>query len=59
MVVVGRETPTHGTNENKGSSFGEAVLIEIVLAQPRRWEGVHLGMYGFLKPTHCKAHHVS
>jgi hypothetical protein len=27
---------THGTNENKGSPFGVAVLIEIVLAQPRR-----------------------
>lgn len=36
MVVVGRKARTHGANENHGSSFGVAVLIEIVLAQPRR-----------------------
>lgn len=42
-------THTHGTNENKGSSFGVAVLIEIVLAQPRRWEGICLGMNAISK----------
>ncbi len=35
-AVVGSETRTHGTNENNGSPFGAAVLIEIVLTQPRR-----------------------
>ena len=38
-MVVGSETRTHGTNENDGSPFGLAVLVEIVLTQPRRCEG--------------------
>ena len=58
-VVVGSETRTHGTNENNGPPFGVAVLIKIVLTQPRRWEGGHLGMSDIPKPTHCRARHLN
>lgn len=42
-VVVWGRTHTHRTNEHEGPSFGVAVLIEIVLAQLRRWEGASTG----------------